>query len=406
MAVAFAWGQLAIADIPRTYVEAAPLSARWWWNPRWELVPAMVVGAALVAGAPVVAARARWSVLLGSCAAGAIGWSVALAAAGGWSAVTQPLASRHEPLVIVADIESSLTFLRTFTDRLVDYPIHVKGHPPGIVLVYWVLDRAGLAGPGWATALVLLALAVMVVAVLVTARLVAGEALARRAAPFLAAAPFAVWATSTDPIYGAAIAAGTALLTAAITHARLLLAVVAGVVLALALHLTYGAVPLLLIPGAIVVLHRAWPTAFAAAAGACAVTVGFVVAGFWWFDGLALTRAFYEAGVADRRPYAYFALAGNPGALALALGPAAAAGIARLRDRHAWVLVGAALVAVVVADLSGLSKAEVERIWIPFMPWLLLASSAAASSRRASRWWLAAQVLLAVVLELSLRTPW
>jgi hypothetical protein len=40
----------------------------------------------------------------------------------------------------------------------------------------------------------------------------------------------------------------------------------------------------------------------------------------------------------------------------------------RLRDRQLWLLVGAALTAVLLADVSGLSKAEVERIWLPFAP--------------------------------------
>ena len=35
-----------------------------------------------------------------------------------------------------------------------------------------------------------------------------------------------------------------------------------------------------------------------------------------------------------------------------------------------------ALLAVVLADLSGMSKAEVERIWLPFLPWVMLATAA------------------------------
>ena len=46
------------------------------------------------------------------------------------------------------------------------------------------------------------------------------------------------------------------------------------------------------------------------------------------------------------------------------------------RDRRAWLVVGAALVAVALADLSGMSKAEVERIWLPFAPFVLAATRA------------------------------
>jgi methylthioxylose transferase len=40
--------------------------------------------------------------------------------------------------------------------------------------------------------------------------------------------------------------------------------------------------------------------------------------------------------------------------------------------RAVTVLVVGAAATVVAADLSLMSKAEVERIWLPFMPWLLL----------------------------------
>ena len=35
-------------------------------------------------------------------------------------------------------------------------------------------------------------------------------------------------------------------------------------------------------------------------------------------------------------------------------------------------LAGAGLVMVLLADVSQMSKAEVERIWLPFVPWLLI----------------------------------
>jgi methylthioxylose transferase len=51
-----------------------------------------------------------------------------------------------------------------------------------------------------------------------------------------------------------------------------------------------------------------------------------------------------------------------------------------------------------------MSKAEVERIWLPFVPWVLLAASALPASRR--RRWLFANVALALVLELAVVQPW
>ena len=69
------------------------------------------------------------------------------------------------------------------------------------MLLFGLLDRLGLAGPGWAAVAVLLVGASGVAAVLITVRAVAGEATARRAAPFLVLAPAAIWiATSTDAL--------------------------------------------------------------------------------------------------------------------------------------------------------------------------------------------------------------
>jgi hypothetical protein len=64
----------------------------------------------------------------------------------------------------------------------------------------------------------------------------------------------------------------------------------------------------------------------------------------------------------------------------------------------------AALGCVVVADLSGMSKAEVERIWLPFEPWLLIA--AALLSARWRRAGLAIQLTTALLVQHLLLTGW
>ncbi|MGA8978988.1 MAG: hypothetical protein WB473_07690, partial [Pedococcus sp.] len=60
--------------------------------------------------------------------------------------------------------------------------------------------------------------------------------------------------------------------------------------------------------------------------------------------------------------------------------------------------------AVLVADLSLMSKAEVERIWLPFVPWLLL--STAVLPPRWRRPALGLQAGLALVVQTLLVTPW
>lgn len=68
------------------------------------------------------------------------------------------------------------------------------------------------------------------------------------------------------------------------------------------------------------------------------------------------------------------------------------------------ILVAAAGLAIVVADLTRLSKAEVERIWLPFIPWLTLSLTLLPS--RLQRWALTLQVATALAVEHLLFTTW
>ncbi|MFI9565886.1 hypothetical protein [Streptomyces rishiriensis] len=71
-------------------------------------------------------------------------------------------------------------------------------------------------------------------------------------------------------------------------------------------------------------------------------------------------------------------------------------------DLRLALLATAALTALLLADLSGMSKAETERIWLPFAMWLL--ASCAFLSR--PRGWLAAQATVALLLNHLLLTGW
>ena len=382
------------------------------WNlvvPPAALVPA-VIGVAVVGWGPRLAASLRWSTLLMTGWATSAAFATALAAVDGWHAVAKPLRGRYEYRSVLDDIDRLGVgdFVSGFVDHLSDYPTHVRGHPVAAPLVFWVQEQIGLHGAGWSAALVIAAGTSTVVTVGVAVRVVAGEAVARRALPFLVAVPALVWvATSVDALFAGVVGAAIALFAVAAARDGWtgdLLALAAGAVAALSLHLSYGTA-LMLLPVAFVVLgQRRIRPLLVGAVGAAAVTAGFAGAGFWWFDGLAATRAEYTTGAGGVRPFWYFATLGNPGAFLIALGPAVPVALARLRDRRLWLVAGGALVGVVLADLSGLSKAEVERIWLPFVPWL--AASSAVFPPRSARWWLAAQVTATVVLQLALESPW
>jgi hypothetical protein len=59
---------------------------------------------------------------------------------------------------------------------------------------------------------------------------------------------------------------------------------------------------------------------------------------------------------------------------------------------------------VVLADASQMSKGEVERIWLPFVPWILV--SCALLPERWRRGGLVLQVVVALVVQHLLATGW
>ncbi|WP_447005535.1 hypothetical protein ACRAKI_03100 [Saccharothrix isguenensis] len=130
--------------------------------------------------------------------------------------------------------------------------------------------------------------------------------------------------------------------------------------------------------------------------GAVGVVAVFAVLGFWWLDGYHLVVERYYQGIASSRSYGYWVWA-NLAAAVLACGFAPFA--ARWRG-PALTLAAAAAVAILVADVSGLSKAEVERIWLPFTVWLVVL----VPDRR--RPWPAAQAVTALAVNHLLLTNW
>ena len=93
----------------------------------------------------------------------------------------------------------------------------------------------------------------------------------------------------------------------------------------------------------------------------------------------------------------------RPSARADGYGRRRASALRRMRTRVS-LLPAAALLAIVAADLSGLSKAEVERIWLPYAIWLLVATAWLPARHR--RWWLAGQALTALAVNHLLLTVW
>jgi len=405
----WAWGtRINAATGGRMLVDAPPLTGvfRVLITP-WVLAPIGVAIAGVWVG-PRLARSLPWRRLLIAATAGAALWAIALALARGPGWVLRPVENQLDYLAAVSGVGSPGEFLETFTERIASYPSHVRSHPPGMVLLLWGVGKAGLGGAGWAGALDIIGGVLAVPAVLLAVRDLANEVNVRAVAPFLMLAPGALWvATSADALYTGVAAWAVALIVLATGREgrrSVLLAAAGGLLLGIGLFLSYGLVLIALIPIAVAWGRRTWRPLAIAAGGVAVVVVVFSEAGFWWVDGLLATREQYVLGIARYRPYVYFLVA-NLAALAIAVGPATAAGLARLRDRRLWLLVGPALAAVALADISGLSKAEVERIWLPFVVWLLVACAPLARSPRA-RVWLGSQAALALAVQVGVRTPW
>lgn len=402
----------------RIYAGAPPLFGGWLPHLGPGTPAALLIAVLVVARGPDLAARLPWRSALLAGYATAVAWTFALALVDGWDrGVASRLTGSDEYLHEVPGVTDIPAALRGFAGRILDFQpdswtVHVSGHPPGALLVFVWLDRLGLRGGGWAGVGCVLVGCLAAVAVPVTVRALGEEPAARVALPFAALLPGAVWVgVSADGLFAGVTATGVALLATARGVPR---AAAGGLLLGFGLFLSYGLLLLGPLALAVLVLRRSWRVAVAAAAGVAAVVAGFAAAGFWWPDGYRLVVRRYYQGIAAERPYGYWVWA-NLAALLLATGPAPLPALRRAfltrrptrllaLSRPVVLLPLAAALAVLVADLTGLSKAEVERIWLPFTVWLVAATALLPASAR--RYWLAAQAVTALAVNHLVLTNW
>ncbi|WMD10013.1 hypothetical protein [Streptomyces sp. FXY-T5] len=415
-----------IEDTSRTlFVDWPPLLASWGPHVGPGTPAAVLVAVALVAYGPVLAARLPWRALLPVAWGTSTAWILSLALIDGRDrGIARRLTTRYEYLQVIDRFHDIPAALRDFTQHILldspdNWPAHVAGHPPAATLTFVLLDRLGLRGGGWAGLWCITVGATACVAVLVTIRALADEAVARRAAPFLILAPAAVWmGTSADAYFAAVAAWAVALLSLAVTRGSSGWAGASGLLFGLTCYLSYGLTLVALIAAAVLVLGRRGVRERPALllpllAGLSVVPVVFTVAGFDWWEAYHLLVTRYAQGAGGIRPYGYWVWA-NLACTVLVTGLATAAGLRRagavlVRRRTApraalrlTFLVFAALLALLIADLSGMSKAETERIWLPFALWLLPACAFLTRPRS----WLTAQAVLALLLNHLLLTGW
>jgi hypothetical protein len=450
IAVSVSWGIRLQRETPEIFLGAAPLVGQdpkhgWVWRFSWALVAAAALGAGVVAAT----VRGWWwrmptRVIVPVVGVGAATFAVLLALTDGRDGLLRGAVHPTEYLANLEIMPPVGEFVRTFVDDIDRYSVHVRGHPPGFPVLLAALDAIGLRG-GWpVVGLSVLGTALAPAGALVATWAVGGVQWVRRCAPVMIVAPYALWMmTSADAVFSAVGTWGVATCLLGLRSRGIRAAAwgaTSGLLLGGLLFLTYGGATFVLVPliPTVVALRRRQPGAIPMLAGAVVVmaltTAAWAAAGFWWFAGAAETRLQYWAGTAQFRPLAYFAIA-NLGATLIAVGPATFGGLVRLWHQRRQppaiaLLVVAGLAALMVSHLSQYSRAEVERIWLLFFPWLVLAggllidrphefgdggsrdeTSAGHRSDPAARRRLAAaaigsQVVLAVVLQAALESKW
>ena len=407
-----------------THAGASPIFGAWEIHASWGTGPAILIAVAAVVWGHTVAQRLSWRALTLGTWATACAWAFALAMIDGWQrGFAGRLTTKDEYLSQVPTISDIPAMVRTFSSRIVDYQsnswvTHVSGHPPGALLTFVWLDRIGLHGGAWAGLLCLLAGSSAAAAVVIAVRALADEQTARRGAPFVAVAPTAIWvAVSADGYFAGVAAWGLALLAVAVhrpVRFPALVAAGAGLLLGWSVFLSYGLVLLGLPALAVLISASDWRAVLRALGPAAltslAVAVTFAVAGFYWFDGYTLVQQRYWQGIAKDRPFQYWGWA-NLACVVCAIGLGSVAGIGRVFDRAAirrrsgfHLLLLAMLAVIVCADLSMLSKAEVERIWLPFTIWLTAVP--ALLPVRSHRLWLAVNAAGALLVNTIMVTNW
>jgi hypothetical protein len=432
-----AWAGLVAAVVVLVASFAAPILAGWDVDARsdsfgvppthglWRAkvgagtMPALILGALGVWHAEAWARTWSWRRLLVVAYAASLAWLLALALVDGTSGLTRVMANQHEYLITARQVTDVPALLAGYVDRIPaahpdNWPIHVAGHPPGALLFFVGLVQVGLGGDLAAGLAVCAVAASSPAAVLLTARALGAEQHARLAAPFLVLSPAAVYlGVSGDAVFAAFAAWGLAALatsaTAGGTRATLGWGVLAGALLGWCVMSSYGLPLLGVVALAVLWLARCWWPLPVAAGSALVVVVAFAVLGFAWWEAYPVLVERYWDGIAATRPASYW-LWGNFGALLVSAGPLLGAGVAVAAGRHSGgartiaVLSLAALLAVTIADLSRMSKAEVERIWLPFIPWLTLSLALLPGGWR--RWGLGLQVVTALLVQHLLYTSW
>jgi methylthioxylose transferase len=297
-------------------------------------------------------------------------------------------------------------FLDRFAELVPSLPVHAAGHPPGLLLV---ADALGLTTPARLAALCIGVGALSAPLTYAVGRILLPERGARLAGLLMAFAPGALMfgVTSADALYCTLGLLAAWPLVARSWRVRLVGALVLAVASLFAWSLlAVGAWAVLL-----AVRREGWRPALALAAlmGVVLLAVQGAFAAATGFDPIGTLHAtgeVYRSGVAAMRPYWYWVL-GSPVGFLLVLGIPIS--WFALRGLTAASPEATAIFAVLaIASVAGFTKAETERIWLFFGPFVCLAAAPVLAGRRAPVvvWVLSALAAQALLHQLLFDTVW
>lgn len=406
---------LAVAAHARVGVAGAPFTGAY----RFSFGPTSLA-APFVAGAVVLAVSRDWHRALpwpGVLAAGylaAFGWATALALVNGGAGLSRVAGS---PGGYASDLPrvgtSPLTFIRHYVAAAPSLSPDSRQHPPGPVLLLWALDRIGLRSPvGLGLAITALGcLSVPLVAVAV--RSLCSETAARSLLPVLVLAPYAIWlAVSMDSVplsvCAAAVAAGV---HGSEPRRSPWWSAAAGLLLGIGALFSYSAAWL---GTSILVVYfvRRRPLLNVVSGLGSLVPLALAgLAGFGWLDGLTAAQADFSIRIGPHRSWLVWIFL-DLLLVVIAAGPAVVAAARKARRTAGWPFAVGAILAVAFAVGSGLSRGEVERSFLPFFPWLLVAAVAPergqnpAGAAPTPLLLVAAGAASAILIEAAVQTPW
>ena len=385
------------------------------WSPhvRWPALVGLVVAGGVAAVAPRVIEGVRSGAVFAVLAyvgTFAVGLSVNVARRGiaGWSHVFDlsghgSFEASREYLPALKWLDSGVAhYVRDYPNILAYLPTHTKGNPPGPLVAMHLLS---INTAGRLTATCILVGALVAPLTYVLGRELGDERRGRQAAALAALSPSVVLfgVTSVDFVFAAFATAVASLLLARRP------AVVAAGCLAAGIAAFFSWL-LLAIPvwAALTVLRRDGLRAGVILGGAALAGIALVtlaLAAGWGYDPVSILRTvsrIYGGGAAAHRPYAFWVF-GSPAAWLAMLGVPIAWLALRALARGEPAAVGLAVV-VAISALAGFTKAETERIWLPYVP--LACVAAAALPIRRLGLILGAMAVQAVVIEVLFGTVW